>query len=186
MSTLPPAPPVSGLGLPPRPQVAPSRPQRWPTFASLVIALLAIGLAIGSWLRPLPGTKPSPTPPAPRYTSQQTADAKAAVCAAFEKIDHAVDLSDAERGNSSDRAAQLAAAALGRQVPDFGSRHLLAKIAEEPATPPELASAVRQQANAYQDLFTGYIDGVSNTDQALQSTVNAATETTAKIQQLCK
>jgi hypothetical protein len=186
MSTTPPAPPGPGPSPSPWPQVAPSRPRRWPMFASLVVALLAIGLAIGCWLRPLPGTKASPTPPTPSYTSQQIADSKTAACAAFEKIDHAVDLSDAERGNSSDRTAQLAAAALGRQVLDFGSRYLLTKLAEEPATPPELASAIRQQANAYQDLFIGYIDGVSNTDQALQSTINAATETTAKIQRLCK
>ena len=186
MSTLPSAPPVSGLGLPPRPQVAPSRPQRWPTFASLVIALLAIGLAIGSWLRLLPGTKPSPTPPAPSYTSQQTADAKAAVCAAFEKIEHAVTLSDNERASSSDRTAQLAAVALARQVLDFGSRYLQAKLAQEPATPPDLASAIREEANAFQDLFIGYIDGISISDPDLQPAVTANDEARKTIQRLCK
>jgi hypothetical protein len=174
-SSPPPWPPTGG----------PRQPRRWPTVAWPVVVVLVAAVAIVGWLRPLSGHKPSAAP-APSYTDQQIGNAKASVCAAFEKIDHAVDLSDAERANSSDRTAQLAAAALGRQVLDFGSRYLLAKLAEEPATPSELASAIRQQANAYQDLFIGYIDGVSNTDQVLKSTVTAATETTTKIQQLCK
>jgi hypothetical protein len=119
--TVPPAPTPPSW----RP-VAPPRPSRWPTFTFLVIALAAIALAIGSWFRPLPSTKAS-APPAPIYTDQQVASAKAIVCAAFEKIDHAVALSDAEGANSTDRSAQLAAAALGRQVLDFGSRYLFGK-----------------------------------------------------------
>ena len=49
---------------------------------SLGIALLAIGVAIGAWFRPLPKNEP---PPAPTYSSQQVADAKAKVCAAYAK-----------------------------------------------------------------------------------------------------
>ena len=90
-------------------------------FTFLVIALTAIGIAIGSWFRPLPSTKAF-APPTPIYTDQQVATAKANVCAAFEKTEHAVNLSDNERASSSDRTAQLAAAALARQVLDFGSR----------------------------------------------------------------
>jgi hypothetical protein len=94
-------------------------------FTFLVIALAVMALAVGSWFRPLPSTKAS-APPAPTYTDQQVASAKANVCAAFEKIDHAVALSDAEGASSTDRSAQLAAA-LGRQVLDFGSRYLFGK-----------------------------------------------------------
>ena len=65
-------------------------------FAFLVIALAAMALAIGSWLRPLPSTEAS-APPAPIYTDQQVASAKANVCTAVEKIEHAVNLSDNER-----------------------------------------------------------------------------------------
>ena len=114
--TVPPAPTP-----PPWPPVAPPRPSRWPMFTFLVIALTAIGIAIGSWFRPLPSTKAF-APPTPIYTDQQVATAKANVCAAFEKTEHAVNLSDNERASSSDRTAQLAAAALARQVLDFGSR----------------------------------------------------------------
>lgn len=96
---------------PPWPQVAPARPQRWPTFALLVIALAAIALAIGSWFRPLPSTKAS-APPAPVYTDQQVASAKASVCGAFGKVDHGIHLADAESASSSDRTAKVATVAL--------------------------------------------------------------------------
>lgn len=154
-------------------------------FTFLVIALAAMALAVGSWFRPLPSTKAS-APRAPTYTDQQVASAKANVCTAFEKIEHAVNLSDNERASSSDRTAQLAAAALARQVLDFGSRYLLAILAEEAATPPDLGAAVRQQANAFQSLFIGYIDGVSISDPDLQPAVNANDAARSTIQGLCK
>jgi hypothetical protein len=185
MSTLPPVPPASGLGPPPWPQAAPSRPHRWPVFASLVIALLAIGLAIGAWLRPLPGAKASPTPLAPSYTSQQAADAKANVCAAFGKVDHALDVAEA-RGGSNDPTAILAAATSERQALDAGSRYLLRKLAEEPAAPTDLATAVRNQADSYQESLIDYLDGLTNSDPDMQPALKAADEATLTIRRLCK
>jgi hypothetical protein len=154
-------------------------------FTFLVIALAAMAVAIGSWFRPLPSTKAS-APPAPIYTDQQIASAKANVCTAFEKIDHAVALSDAEGASSTDRSAQLAAAALGRQVLDFGSRYLFGKVAEEPATPSELASSVRQQANAFQELLVGYINGAPPGDPSLQPAQEASDEAAGTIRRLCQ
>jgi hypothetical protein len=181
MSTLPPAPPAPGP--PPWPQVAPSRPQRWPVVASLVIALVAVGLAIGSWLRPLPSAK---APSTPAYTNQQTADAKGKVCVAFGQVDHALDVADAQGASNGDPTSHLATAALGREVLDFGHRYLLAKLVEEPATPPDLASAVRQQANAFLELFIGYIDGIPTSDSRLQPAQNASDEAALTIRRLCK
>jgi hypothetical protein len=183
MSTLPPTPPAPGR--PPWPQVVPSRPQRWPMFASLVIALLATGLAIGCWLRPMPGTKASPTAPVPSYTDQQVTEAKASVCAAFAKVDHALDISGA-RKSGDDPAMQLAVAASGRQVLDAGSRYLLTKLAEEPATPPDLATAVRQQANSFQELMIGYLDEISNSAPEQQPALKASDDATATLRRLCK
>jgi hypothetical protein len=133
-------------------------------FTLLVIALAAIGLAIGSWFRPLPSTTVS-APPAPIYTDQQVASAKANVCAALGKIDHGIDLADSESASSSDPTAKVAAVALTRQALDFGSQYLFAKVTEESATPPALASAVRQQAKAFRELLVGYIDGALAGDQ---------------------
>ena len=79
-------------------------------FTFLVIALAAMALAIGSWFRPLPSTKAS-APPAPIYTHQQVASAKANVCTTFEKVQHSRDLVQVQVG-SSDHATQLGVARL--------------------------------------------------------------------------
>jgi hypothetical protein len=166
------------------PPAAFGRPPRWPTFTALAIALIALAVGVVGWFHTT--SHNNEPPPKPIYTDQQVASAKSDVCAAFDKIEHAVSVSDNERASSSDRASQLGAAALARQVLDFGSRYLLAKLADEPATPADLASAIRQEANAFQDLFIGYIDGVSISDPALQPAANANDEARTTIQRLCK
>ncbi len=110
-------------------------------FASLVIALLAIGLAIGSWFRPVPGTNAPPKPPTPTYTDQQVANAKASVCGAYQKVSHALSVANARNGGA-DPTAGLAVATNTRQVLDAGGRYLLTKLTEETATPPDLAKGI--------------------------------------------
>jgi hypothetical protein len=132
-------------------------------------------------VRPLPSTKPSALP-AP---IQQVASAKATVCTAFGKVEHAVDLADAEPV-SSDRTEQLAVAALPRIAFDAGSRYLLTTLAEQPATPPELAIAVSKAVNTLQELLIGFMEGIRNTDPRQQPAVNASNETEAMIRRLCK
>lgn len=151
MSTAPPSAPTAGP--PPWPQLGPSSP-RWPMFASLLIALAAFGLAIGCWLRPAPSVKGST--PAPTYTVQQVAEAKASVCAAaFAKVAHAIGVA-AGRNGSSDATAALAVATGTRQVFEVGSRYLLTKLSEEPATPSDIADVARRLANGYQEALVGY------------------------------
>jgi hypothetical protein len=89
-------------------------------FAFSVIALAAIGIAVGSWFRPLPSAKTAALA-APIYTDKQVANAKAAMCTASGKVDHALDLADAEP-TSSDRTEQLAVAALSRITFEAGGR----------------------------------------------------------------
>jgi hypothetical protein len=181
VSTLPPASPAPRP--PPWPQVAPSRPMRWPMFASLVIALVAVGLAIGCWFRPLPSNRASSTPPAPNYTDQQTADAKASVCAAFAKVDHALGVAAARNGGS-DPNAGLAVATGTRQVFEVGSRYLLTKLSEEPATPSDIADATRRLANGYQEAVVDYLAEVG--DSELKPALNASDDATLSLRRLCK
>jgi hypothetical protein len=124
------------------------------------------------------------SPPTPAYTNQQTADAKGTVCAAFAKVDHALDIS--ARNTGDDPATKLAAATSGRQVLDAGSRYLLTKLVEEPAAPPEVAKEVRKFADSSQELVIGYLDGLTNSDADLQPSLSAGDETTLTIRRLCK
>ena len=154
-------------------------------FVTLLIALAALGLAIGAWFRPLPGNKPPSAEAKPTFTNQQVADAKTSVCAAFKKTDRALDLSSARDGGN-DPTATLAVATSVRQVLDFSSRYLHAKLAEEPATPPDLADAVRKLANSYQEVTMGYLAGLTNSDSDLQPSLHAGDEATFRIRGLCK
>jgi hypothetical protein len=154
-------------------------------FVSLAIALVALGLAIGCWFRPSVSSKASSPPAAPVFTGQQTADAKAKVCAAFGQVDRALNVAQSF-GGSTDQMALLTVATSTRQALDFGSRYLSTKLAEEPATPPDLATAVRKQSDAYQQLMIGYLDGLRYGDADLQPAVNASQGATSDIQRLCK
>ena len=170
---------------PPWPTVAvPARsaPSRWLAAASLGVALLAIGIAIGAWFRPLPKAEP---PAAPTYSSQQVADAKGKVCAAYAKVHRALTLS-AERSGGSDPTAVLAVATSGRQVLAVGSRYLISKLSEAPATPPDLGRATQKLANAYQELTIGYLDGLTNSDSELKLLLQESDEATSVIERLCE
>jgi hypothetical protein len=159
------------------------RPARWPTFTALAIALVALAVGLVGWFRPVPhNNQPSPKP---TYTDQQVATAKANVCTAFGKIDRAVDLVQAQVG-SNDHATQVGVAALTEILLDFGSRYLSTALDEEPATPSELATAVRKKTNAYKEMLVNYLDGIHLSDQAMQPAVTASDQATDTIRQLCK
>lgn len=170
--------PPAGPWGPPAP-VAFSRPARWPMFVMFLITLAAVGAAIAAWLRPIPH-EPSGTPPAPTYSEQQVADAKSKVCAAYEKVHHAVN-TNVQRTGGDDPTAQLAVAVNMRQVYVVGSAHFYTTLAEEPATPQDLASAVRKIAGLFQ-VFT--LEGLASDPTA--STSNAINEAGATIESLCK
>jgi len=176
--SMPPAPP------PWPPAGAPRPKRRWPTVAWLVAITLVAAVAIVGWLRPTQDHKPSGSP-APTYTDQQVNDAKASVCTAFQKVDHALDLAGARRG-TDDPTSQLAVATNTRQVLDAGSRYLLTKLSDAPATPPDLATAVRNQANSFQELMIGYLDELTNSAPEQQPALKASDEATDTIRRLCK
>jgi hypothetical protein len=152
-------------------------------FVTLAIALIGVAVGFVGWFRPVPHS--NPPPPKPSYTAQQTADAKAKVCAAYGKVERAVGVANAvPHGN--DANGTLAAATTMRQVFDVGSRYLFATLTEGPATPADLAAAVRKEANSLQEGVMGYLDGLTNSDPEMQPLVSANTEAAETIRGLCK
>jgi hypothetical protein len=158
----------------------PSRgPARWPTVVMLVIALVAVGAAVAAWLRPLPAT-PAATSPTPTFSDQQVADAKSKVCAAYEKI-HRASAMNSTRNGGDDPNMQLLVAVNGREVYIAGTAYLQTTLAEEPATPPELAAAARKLADLFQVIT---LDGLaSDRNDPAHDAANATGET---IERLCK
>jgi hypothetical protein len=183
VSNLPP-PPSTPTPPPPWPAARPTpkRPWRWLAFASLAIALLALGVAIGAWTRPLPENKPSSAPPAPSFTNQQVAQAKSSVCAAYRKVRQAMAATGA-RGGGNDPTAILAVATSSRQALDASSAYLLNKLAEEPTTPSDLARAVRSLADVYQELTVDYLGDASDSEV---EPLRRAEQPTSTIESLCK
>lgn len=160
----------------------PNRPSRWVVLASLTIGVLALGVAIGCWFRPPADNKGPASSPATKYTDQQVVEAKAKVCAAHQKVHHAVGLTSGR--SSDDPSGHLAIATSARQALDAGGRYLLSKLAEEPATPADLTEAVRKLANSFQELTVDYLAEVS--DAELDPLLRTSDQATLTIESLCK
>jgi len=175
-SSMPPAPA-------PWPQAGAPRPKRrWSTVAWLVALTLVGGVALVGWLRPAQDHKPTGSP---TYTDQQVANAKSNICTAFEKVQRGLSFAHSHV-DSNGYTPDAGGAALTQVALDAGSRYLLTKLAEEPATPTDLATAVRNEANAEQEALIGYMAGLTVSAPELQSTLNASNEATATVRQLCK
>jgi NH3-dependent NAD+ synthetase len=145
-------------------------------FAFLLVALLVLlSVAIVGWFRPLP-TKPLP---APTYSNQQVADAKTKVCAAYERVHHAV-LANTGRSGGSDSTATLAVAANARLTLYDGGEYLLKTLTQEPATPADLTEATRALVSAYQELAVDYM--TEATDPEINSSFSSCRDYRLKSQ----
>jgi hypothetical protein len=118
-----------------------------------------------------------------RPTGRRGQGTKAKVCAAFDKVQHAV-MATSARSGGDDPTAILAVATSGRQALEVGSRYLLTKLAEEPATPTNLADIVRRVANLYQERTIDYLAEVS--DAEIDQLRRVSDETTSMVERLCK
>jgi hypothetical protein len=181
MSQPPPSDPSQHWSPPPPPAF--HRPSRWPSFVAIAIALAGVVVGFVGWFRPVPHN--NPPPPKPTYSAQQTADAKTKVCAAFGKLGRAVTVVNAVP-DGSNANEQAAAATDTRQVFDVFSRYLVAKLGEEPATPPDLATAVREQASSLEEAVIDYQIGLTKSDPEMRPVVDANSASAQTIRGLCK
>jgi hypothetical protein len=125
---------------------------RWPMFAALAIATIALAVAITTWFRPAPENA------SPTFTDQQTAQAKSNICSAYTTAHQGVvrntHLADP---NPSDPAGQLAIAANARLALLGGGAYLRDRVAAQPAIPAHLAQAVQSLADTIEQLGVGYL-----------------------------
>ncbi|BDB42262.1 hypothetical protein Mkiyose1665_39700 [Mycobacterium kiyosense] len=135
---------------------------------------------MGAWLRPIPQYHP---PAPPTYTSQQIADAKAKVCAAYGMVSRAI-AATSSRDKGSDYTTQLASAVNARQALLAGSSYLSTTLENEPATPPDLVREVHKLSNAYQQLAIKLLGDSPEAD--INSSVHSGDEATTTVEGLCK
>jgi hypothetical protein len=159
--------------------VALSRPARLPMLVMLLITLAAVGAAVAAWLRPIPHEKPAP-PPAPTYSEQQVADAKSTVCAAYQKVLKTSSVNSA-RTAGDDPNSQLVIAVNMQEVFVASGLYLTTTLADQPATPPDLAAAVKKLVNL--SLVVTLDGAMGDRNDPGHDAANAAG---AKIQELCK
>jgi len=161
------------------------RDSRWGRISivlALVLAVAAVGLS-GWTLYRLSQTG---TSSAPRYTDAERADAKRQVCAAADLVRRGVSLNTnlQPAGGPDDVTGILAVAANARISLSDGGQYLLARL--DPATPADLADAVKKFANGLMDIGAAATAGAQNSqpDQAARLRDAGAANTT--IADLCK
>lgn len=155
-------------------------PSRLPTIIAIVIAVIAIAVAIGAWFRPAP--KPE-TPAAKTYSDQETADAKKAVCDAYDLVHQAI-LTTNNKSGGSDPTAVLAVASNGRLAVHAGGQYLTDALSRYPATPNDLARSITDLATTFQKLTLEYLAETPDSEQ--EPLLRSADDATAQIKQNCK
>lgn len=172
---------------PNRPASDPSSPpgrSRLPIITPIAIALIAVAIAIGSWFRPVP--KPE-SPPLKTYSTQEVADAKKAVCGAYERADRGVQTAGAntaEQTSTSTSTSTLAVATNVRLALVAGNSYLTQSVLEYPAAPTELTTDVAKLARAYLDIAINQLGQVPHTQ--LRPFFRTGDEASSAIRQICK
>jgi hypothetical protein len=116
---------------------------------SLVIALIAIAVAVAAWFRPANSEPPPPAPDStPKYSDQQIADAKKAVCAAHDLVGRATEYSGSQKND--DPTLKYIIAVNNRLAGALSGDYFLAQLNHYPATPHDLSAATQDLALAYQ------------------------------------
>lgn len=131
---------------------------RWPTFAALAIAALALAIAVLGWFHPHSAS--------PAFTAQQTADAKTNVCTASRIARQAV-VTNTHLVNprGDDQIGTFALAANARLALLGGGAYLRDRLDAEPATPADLAKAVIAMAGTTEQLGINYLAGATGIAQ---------------------
>lgn len=157
----------------------PQRSAPWGLIGA-VLGLLGLAAGVGAWLRPMPTPEPVA---APVYSEQQVAEAKAAVCEAYEKADRALQATGRKKG-ATDPAEILAVAVNIRLALSESSSWLRQALLDNPATPPKLADDVQKSASSLQGITIDQLGEASR--EELDAVYGKADEADAAIHEACK
>jgi hypothetical protein len=148
------------------------------TYLSLILAIAALAVAGWAWYRS-EYSKPS-------YSDTQRAEAKAKACTAMDLVRRGVSLNTnlQPAGGPADVTGSMAVAANARVSLYGGGQYLLAKL--DPATPSDLADAVRTFANSLMDFGAAATAGAQNTDPDQAARLRDAEAANATVTELCK
>ncbi len=157
---------------PPPPPQQPGAP-RWPFAVAIVVAVVAVGIAIGALV--VAGSSDSSATALP-------GDPKTRVCDAFDTVSKAVPL-QTNNDLGSDDVAQAAVAANARLALFGGGQYLLNSLDSE--TPEELADPVRSFGTTLQEIGMNALAGATNSDPDQVTRLAEADATRQLIVDLC-
>jgi hypothetical protein len=120
------------------------------------------------------------------FSDAQRADAKTKICAATDIVRKGVSLNTNLQppGGPEDVTGSLAVAANARISLYSGGEYLLARL--DPATPPELADAVKKFGNLLMDIGAGATSGQQNSEPEQTARLKDADAANATVTELCK
>jgi hypothetical protein len=167
---------------------------------ALVVAAAALGLTGWMWFHPPSSnsTRANTDPAAEQlvggavrpqspeaYTDTQRTDAKTKICEAYITVDRGIRRNTHLAPEGGDTAVgALAIAANWRLSAYDGGQYLLARL--EPATPPDLADAIRSFGNVLMDAGAAATAGVDESDPAQAARIQEATRLETVIVPLCE
>jgi hypothetical protein len=145
---------------------------------SLIVAVAALALA--GWVLFRSDSSEA------SYTDAQRAEAKAEICTATDLVRRGVSLNTnlQPAGGPDDVTGSMAVAANARVSLYDGGQYLLARL--DPATPANLADAVRNFANNLMDIGAAATAGAQNTDPDQAARLKDADAANATVAELCK
>jgi hypothetical protein len=176
-------PPGALQGPPPSwPATAP-RQSRTLAIISLVMGVIAIALAAGSWLKPGTSSDSAQTSAAPKqFTQQQTSDADKALCAAYHKMIRSVNGAGSQ--TSDDPVLQQVYAVNIRVATDVAHQYILSQINANPASSPQLTSDMQELADSYNEVLMAQLASAPKAElDPLYSRIDVAD---AKVVEACK
>jgi hypothetical protein len=136
----------------PAPVAHRSKASQWLTYAALVIAVIAAGLAALAYFHPAHNSASVP---------QQGGDAKANVCSAYAATHKAVVINThMQSRNPNDAVAELSVATNARLALIGGGTYLRDRLAANTAAPADLTNAANSLANTIEQLGINYLIGV--------------------------
>jgi hypothetical protein len=149
---------------------------RWIAPIALALALIAIGIAVWALVA-------VPKSASAKPTGQQTADAKNRACTAYTTVRKAVVLqTHSDLGTGPVEVATVAANA--RLAMSSGGSYLLARL--DPATPDDLATAIRSFASDLQDISMYAQAGLGSNDPAQAGRLRDGETDSGRVAGLCK
>lgn len=144
-----------------------------------LLGLLGLIVGVAAWLR----AAPSDSALNPVYSEQQVADAKKAVCEAYEKGFRSIGVAVAKKPDET--AEPLPGALLNARIAEIAvANYFFHSLNTNPATPSAIKDLIRQLGESYQNIaLTQLADG---TREEVRPIAEYAGELAPKIEYLCR